>query len=486
MLSRTRSHLITFFISLLGVGIAVMSGFMAGANPRLLGLGFAVVPIVAFFFMQFEVAAVGLLVLRSALDPFSFMQVPAAFAIGVSGLTLLYVVVQLITGKRVITEKFWWIFAAWTALQSLWLVLMLWGGLGLDASHLQTSLREWVRIFSWLMVYLLVLQLKDKVYPQVIVSKLFLALIVPSTIALMQIFVPSLLPPIFIGGGDEFGGISVSVSRVNGTLGHPNTFATFLLLFIGLTLWKLNKAKQRWYWLSLLGLLAFFYVSTKALFSIAMLAVFLIVFIAPKLSLPKIIGSILLFIIAIALFASTEFGQQRLASLASTPLFNSDIDISRAVLLSASDGNSFNWRLAQWTFLMQAWEQHPILGYGLATCKQLTVFDAYAHNDYIRALAEGGIIGFASFILLLVALFMRVFHIYWTAPLNSKQRNLSLVLLAILSAIVVGMISENIWSHTTLFFYLWTLISVVGWRWEENNLSSKPAYNQVFSKPISN
>jgi hypothetical protein len=456
---------------------------MAGANPMLLGLGFATVPIVAFFFMQFEVAVIGLLVLRSALDPFSGMQLPAAFAIGISALTILYVIVQLMTKKPVVTERFWWIFATWIALQFFWLVLMFMGGLGLDASHLPTSLREWVRISSWLMVYLLVLQLKDKVHPETIVSKLFLALIVPSVIAIMQIFAPSLLPAIFVGGGgDEFGAVGASVSRVNGTLGHPNTFATFLLLFIGLTLWKLGKAQQRLYWLCLLGLLAFFYVSTKALFALAMLGVFLLVFIAPKLSLPKIIGGILLFAVAIGLFASTEFGQQRLASLASTPLFNPNIDISRAILLSASDGNSFNWRLAQWTFLLQAWEQQPILGYGLATCKQLTIFDAYAHNDYIRALAEGGIVGFATFILLFIALFARLLKIFYTAEPNSKQRNLCLVLLSMLSAMMVGMITENIWSHTTLFFYLWTLISIAGWEWDVGTASHKSLNNYQNTK----
>jgi O-antigen ligase len=473
MMTRTQSHLLTLILSLIVMGIAVISGFMAGANPIFLGLGFAIVPIIAFFFMRFETAVIGLLVIRSALDPFSGMQLPAVFAIGVSALTILYVVVQLILRKPVVTEKFWWIFATWVVLQALWLVLMFLGGLGLDASHLPTSLREWVRISSWMMVYLLVLQLKDKVHPETIVSRLFLALIVPSVIAIGQIFAPSLLPSIFVGGGDEFGAVEATVSRVNGTLGHPNTFATFLLLFIGLTLWKLGKSKQHLYWLGLLGLLAFFYVATKALFALAMLGIFLLVFIAPKLSLPKIIGGALLFAIAIALFASTEFGQQRLASLASTPLFNSNIDVSRAILLSASDGNSFNWRLAQWTFLLQAWEQQPFLGYGLATCKQLTIFDAYAHNDYIRALAEGGIVGFTVFLLLFVALFTRLLQILRSAQPNSKQRNLCLVLLAILSAILVGMITENIWSHTTLFFYLWTLISVVGWEWNDENLPPK-------------
>ncbi len=468
MLANQRS---TYFSLLaLMLLIAVATGFVAGANPMYLGLVFGAVPALIFFFARFEQAVIGLLILRSSLDPFSGQQLPAAFAIALNSLTVLYVVVQLLLGKRVRTDKFWWLFAAWVALQGFWLILMNFGGLGLDASYLPVSLREWIRILSWLMVYLLVMQLQDTIHPEKLISKLFLALIVPSSIAIGQIFVPFLLPSVFTGGGGgEFGASPVeSVSRINGTLGHPNTFATFLLLFFGLTLWKLDKVKEkRWFWLSLLGMLAFLYVSTKALFALGMLAIFLLVFIIPKLSVPKLVGGALLFGIAIALFASSDFGHQRLGSLLNTPLLNPNIDISRAILLSTADGNSFNWRLAQWTFLLQAWQQHPIFGYGLATSKYLTTLVAYAHNDYVRALAEGGLVGFGAFILLLMAQLIRLLQLFRVAPVDSQQRNLCLILLAIFAATLMGMLTENIWSHTTLFFYWWTLIAVVGWRWDE-------------------
>jgi O-Antigen ligase len=466
MLTNQRS---TYFSLLaLMLLIAVATGFAAGANPMYLGLVFGAIPAVIFFFARFEQAVIGLLILRSALDPFSGQQLPAVFAIALNALTILYVVVQLFAGKRVRTDKFWWLFAAWVALQGLWLILMYFGGLGLDASYLSISVREWVRILSWLMIYLLVMQLQDKIHPKELISKLFLALIVPSTVALMQIFVPFLLPAIFVGGGSDGASPVESVSRINGTLGHPNTFATFLILFFGLTLWKLGKAKEKkWIWLSLLGMLAFLYASTKALFALGMLGVFLLVYIAPKLSIPKLVGGVLLFGIAIALFGSTEFGQQRLASLANTPLLNPNIDISRAILLSTADGNSFNWRLAQWTFLLQAWQQHPIFGYGLATSKFLTNLAAYAHNDYVRALAEGGLVGFAAFLLFLMAQLIRLLQLFRVALPGSQQRNLCLVLLAVFAATLMGMLTENIWSHTTLFFYWWTLIAVVGWNWDE-------------------
>ncbi len=88
-----------------------------------------------------------------------------------------------------------------------------------------------------------------------------------------------------------------------------------------------------------------------------MLGILILVLIAPRLNLINLIGGALLFAVVIVLFASTEFGQQRLASLTQTPLLNPDLDISRAILLSHGDGNSFNWRLAQWSLLIQAWEQ---------------------------------------------------------------------------------------------------------------------------------
>jgi O-antigen ligase len=467
-----RSSRLTLYLGISGIGFGIVAGFVAGANPLLLGLAMVAIAVLVCFFTKFEQTVLGLLLLRSSLDPFSSQQIPAAFAIGVNALVLLYVIKCFLKGKAVHTDRFWWFFAGWVALQGLWIVLLPLGGLGLDSSYLPISIREWVRLFSWLMVYLLVMQLKGKVAPQKVVSSLFLALIVPVIVALMQMFIPSLLPPILLGGAEEHISISSEeVSRIRGTLGMANTFATFVLLFIGLNIWKLPQSKNRWFWLVLLGLLTVLFVSTKSLFSLVMFAVFILTLIAPKLNIVKLIGGVLLFTIIIGLFASTEFGQQRLISIANTPLLNPDMDISRAILLSQGDMNSFNWRLAQWTYLVKAWEQFPIFGYGLATSSYLTIFKNYAHNDYVRALAEGGIVGFSAFLIFLSAQFIRILQLFQQAPSGSIHRHLCLILLGIFLATIVGMITENIWSHTTLFLYWWTLLAVAGWNWNDSNIS---------------
>ncbi|NES22063.1 MAG: O-antigen ligase family protein, partial [Symploca sp. SIO3E6] len=332
------------------------------------------------------------------------------------------------------------------------------------------SIREWIRLFSWVMVYLLVMQLKGRIPPQQVVYILFWSLVLPIVVALLQMFLPSVLPPFFAPHGGHSAGVE-EVSRIKGTLGHPNTFVTFVLLFMGVTYWRFTQSKQRLPWLLLLGLLAFVYVSTKSLFGLMMLGTFIVVLIAPRLSLVNLIGGVVLFVGIIVLFGSSEFGQERLGSIAKTPLGNPDIDIWRAILLAKGDGNSFNWRIAQWTYLFGEWQKFPILGFGLGVSAYVSNNQLLPHNDYVRALVEGGIVGLGTLLIFLGGQAVRLIQLYIQAPRGSGQRELSLALLAVLLAIPVGMITENIWTHTTMFFYWWTLLAVVGWDWDESEKS---------------
>ena len=228
------------------MGIGVFAGFLVGANPQLLGMGLVAVVLIIWFFAKFEQAVISLLILRSSLDIFFAQQIPAAFAIGLNALTLLYVTTQLLTGKAIKVDKFWWFFAGWVALQGVSVVLLSLGGLGLDSSYFPEVIREWVRLFTWLMAYLLIMQLQERMHPGKIINALFLSLVAPLTAALMQLVLPSsLLPPLLAPRALAITDIE-GASRINGTLGHANTFATFLIFFLGLTYWKLERSQRRW------------------------------------------------------------------------------------------------------------------------------------------------------------------------------------------------------------------------------------------------
>jgi O-antigen ligase len=457
-------------IALAGAVLGFAGGVVTGIQPLYMGLGIGVVLVLIYFFASFPQAVLMLLIVRCSIDIFSKQQIPSALAIGVDILTLLYVGLQLLQRKKVQTDAFWWFFAGWVLLQAIWVILLPLGGLGFDNAYLGSSVREWVRLFSWLMVYLLVMQLKDQIEPEAMLSQLLLGLIPPLTLAFLQMVVPSILPPLLSAdAGGEIQAISSGdESRIRGTLGHPNGFATYLLLFIGLTWWKLGNAKQRLPWLMLLGVLAMFFVSTKALFSLMMLTVFVLVLIAPRLDLFKIIGGIIFLVFVIGLFASTPFGQERLATLANTPLFNPDIDVSRAILLAKGDNNSFNWRLGQWTYLLEQWQQYPLLGYGLGLSVFVSTNQLLPHNDYVRALVDGGIIGLITFIIFFLVQGVWLLRLIKSPLISHSQKRLCEILLALLAAIPVGMITENIWSHTTLFFYWWTIFAIAGWEWKQH------------------
>lgn len=453
------------WLAIIVIFLGIASGLMANLQPLYLMLLVVAVGVCLCFFASFEKTLLGLLILRSTLDAFSDQQVPATFAIGLNILAVLYILHQLLSREKVHTDGFWWFLVGWVALQGLWVILLPLGGLGASQPiFLSVGVREWIRVSAGLTVYLLIMQLKDRLPPQKVVSLLFYSLIAPLIAATLQATVPpSKLPPFLVF---ESGFAIEAGSRMNGTLGHPNVFATFIVLFIGLTLWKISQVKHSLPWLFLLGTLVFFLVKTQSLTGLMMFFVFIPAFLAPKLNAINFIGGILVFGLVLGLFSSSDLGHERLQALYGTPLLNPDISMSRAILLQWSDGNSFNWRIAQWTFLLDAWRESPLLGYGLDTSRFLTVQASYAHNDYFRFLAEEGIVGFVLFLVFLIAQFVRLIQLSQSAPARSPKRNLCYVLMAFVFSMAVAMLAGNVWNHTTLFFYYWTLMAVLGWDWE--------------------
>ncbi|MCX7594468.1 MAG: polymerase, partial [Fischerella sp.] len=68
---RARTSIVPLVVGLAGVGVGIVGGFLAGAKPLYLYLALIAVPVTVFFFAKFEQTVLGLLILRSALDPWS-------------------------------------------------------------------------------------------------------------------------------------------------------------------------------------------------------------------------------------------------------------------------------------------------------------------------------------------------------------------------------------------------------------------------------
>ena len=474
---RPVSPWLPWVMSFVGGLVGIMIGLLTGVQPLLPGLLVPSTLILIYSLNKFEWFLMGWLILRSSVDGLVSLQLPTVFALGLDAIGALFLVTQLFKRQKIHTDWFWWGFLTWWLIQGLWLVMMRLGGLGFGSAMMDDSVREWIRIFSWVMMYLLVMQMKGKLNPERAITRLFLALIAPVTVAILQIALPNILPAeLSLNGGDSSGILSTSEVRIRGTVGHANGFVTLIFLFIGLTIWKVQQVtgRTKFLWLGLLSILAFFYVSAKALYSLLMLLVFTIVMIAPRLSIAKLVLGILGVGAVMILFGSTEFGQDRLASVAKTPLLNPDMDVSRAIILSKGDNNSFNWRIAQWTYLMGQFELSPIFGYGIGTNRFISENGLAPHNDYVRSLVEGGWVGFTTYIGFLLMQIVRLVQLLKESYLQPSRNALCLVLLAVFLALPVAMLTENIWTHTLLFFMWYSLLAMAGWDWSSYNSEDKP------------
>lgn len=410
----------------------------------------------------------GVLLLRSALDLYSGKSVPAAFAIAVDLLVFVYIGRQLILRQPIHTDRFWWLLIGWVGLQSIWVILLPLGGLGGTPYMAYDAMREWVRFFSLAMVYLLVMQLRDRIPPDRLASILLLSLVIPMILAVLQIARVDL--PGFLQSDVGWKDFTGTGDRINSTLGHYNSFATFCLLFIALSLWRMQMSKKPLLWALLVGGLLYCLIATKSLTGLVMLLVFGALYFLPRLKGKGFLGALAL---AVTLFIllSSELGQERLVELNKTPLLNPDLSFGRAAALQAADmkefRNSFNWRLLQWRDLLSDWQRYPLLGYGLGSTKELSVFNTTSHNDYMRFLVEEGLVGFGLFLLFLFAQVARVLQVMRQSRPGSPQRALCGVLFPYSIAMLVGMAAGNVMVHTAMFFYWWTLLALLDWPWPE-------------------
>lgn len=454
-------------VSLLLLLLAGVGFSAAVIDQTKYALGLVVAIAALFFFLRsFEQTVLGILLLRSSLDLYSVQQLPALFAIGVDLLVAVYLARQLITRQPVHTDRFWWLLMGWVLLQGIWVVLLPMGGLGGTPYMTYEAMREWVRFFSLAMVYLLTMQLRDRISPDRLASLLLLSLAFPLMMALLQSLHVGL--PGFLQSNVSWKEFEGTGDRVNSTLGHYNSFATFSLLFLALTLWRLQMSREPWRWLLLLGGLLYCLIATRSLTGLVMLLVFGVLYCLPRLNSKGIFGALAL-AVTLMILLSSELGQSRLLELNQTPLLNPELSISRAIALQAANvsefRNSFNWRLLQWRDLLIDWQRHPLMGYGLGTTKELSVFNTTSHNDYIRFLVEEGVVGFSLFLLFLMAQILRVLQLIRQSLPGSPQRALGLVMFPYSVALVVGMAAGNVMVHTATFFYWWVLLALLGWPW---------------------
>jgi O-antigen ligase len=399
--------------------------------------------LLVLFVVKFDIVFPMLLILRSALDSFTeigFEMGPMTFNIPAGLSTFIDVAgicyfVGLLTAKKAI------IFGRVAKGYALWLlVLFIWVWLAyLNFSQEGlVGVREWIRLFSIFVIYFLSLQLANLRGYKYLVTSVMLSLIIPLAAALYQI------------------SISTTTMRAHGTFVHPNAFALYLILAIGLTFWNLKFSNKKRSWFLLLVLELFVLWNTFSIggaISFSVLGTVLII----KETWKKtryIMILLMMFLLFLSGLVLSELGQKRFQEIEQTPRL-------REMIKEEIVTNSLSWRIVNWKKLFQEWLRRPLMGYGLDTCgKLVSPWRNEAHNDYIRYLVELGVIGLIGYLLFIRAIGVDLWNKY-KGNTDEQKGYLALVVFAIYLSWAVGAVWDNHITATAFQFYFWAILAAV-------------------------
>jgi O-antigen ligase len=185
----------------------------------------------------------------------------------------------------------------------------------------------------------------------------------------------------------QFAGVGhlAAESRAFGTFSHPNAAGAVyaFALLISLSLALRTRRKIDW---ALVALFCAAVFTTRSLGALAasVIGMWALTHFRLKgaqrgLLLGAIVG-------AVAIFALTPVGAERISQLESTRSYS-----------AASQGdvsNSLDWRFLNWHLELGVWRDNPIFGTGAGTTRQFVQpLQTLPHNEYVRVLVEGGIVG---------------------------------------------------------------------------------------------
>jgi O-antigen ligase len=299
------------------------------------------------------------------------------------------------------------------------------------------TLREWFRLAMPIMFYLLILSsFRTREELQKLRKALIFSAFIPLALGLYQI----------LNGEPD----AIGFNRVYGTFAHPNGFACYLVVLmplVALSYIRSWKVDQKVLYLGTFGLMFLSLIFTFT--RVAWIAFVVSMMILGWSKYRRFFFRLaLVFLILVLLLPS----------------------LGHMVTRRIQPDGSFYGRFSFNQFSLFIFSQKPILGHGFGTYTALStsafgekgerygrVVGVAAHNDYLRTLAETGVVGLVSLLILFLAVFRMGRRLRRSGDGELKLE--ALMLLAVLVSILVYGITDSGLSYAGIF--LWTLIALV-------------------------
>jgi len=438
------------------VAAAAGTGILAAVAPQwflpVLGVALA-----ASLLLVQPIAALGMLVAsRSSLDRFAYesFDVPAflvnpaaSLGLGILALALVLLVLRARGGVPIDwggQPSFLW--AGWLAVCGFGILI---GYLQHGAAGASLGIREWLRLATFLALYLLTVNLADLAWKRrFLVTMILVGLAVPAVVGFYQLLT-----------GDTYHDI-YGIRRISGTFVHPNPFglylATMTTVLLGL-LRDVQGIRQRLLVIAVLGL-----------------AVTLLVFTYSRSALAVLLAAVL----GLALTGSAKQRLLVLTGLALAAIPTAPLLAWRFMdLFTASamtpETNSLAWRLLNYRRLLDAFAESPLVGHGLKTISLANPTKSVSleghtigfasHNELLRVLVEQGLVGLVAYVVLVVGM-LRVLRTFRDAQPPAAEGGLPGTANAVFCLVAVlfllSALGTEFFSHTVVLYVLFTLLGV--------------------------
>jgi O-antigen ligase len=256
-----------------------------------------------------------------------------------------------------------------------------------------------------------------------------------------------------------------------GTLGEPNTFGGYLLLMIAVAVglaFETRSLRQRAMYTGLVGLmfLPFLYTLSRASYLAAIPVLLLLFVLFPRRRI--VLSGIALAGIVLAILAPPEAVHRRV-----TYTFQGQAARDASTAASRFDPSTVE-RLESYESAIASWLERPLFGRGVTGFR-------FVDAQYPRLLVESGVVGFATFAWLIVALVTAVATVYRHAD-TPLVRGLAGGFLAGIAGTLVHGIGSNTFIIIRIMEPFWLLAAIVI---AMPQLAERAAPRETFARPAS-
>lgn len=295
----------------------------------------------------------------------------------------------------------------------------------LGSGSVLTSATEWARIASVAVMVLVAVRLfDDDRYRRRAMVAVYASFLVPALVAGYQA-----ASGVGVRYVDEF-------TRLQATFVHPTSFSLYLmfLLVMGAGLLLTLRGPTRFVLLGVLGVAGVCLIGTYT--RGAWLAATVGLLVVAGLHNRKVLLAVVALIVAVAVFVPSVSG--RFA------------DLGTSTQASGDAGNSLEWRLRHWNETLALTKGHEVTGIGLKMVQASST--QAAHNDYIRAYAETGVIGLLAYLVLLAA-FVRTAWAALRVRTDGFDRGVALGFAGCVCSLLTISLTDNIFSQVVVLWY---------------------------------